>query len=636
MTSVPNFSITASLVIYKPDLSVLEKTLLALQAAGHTAKAGLDLTLALTIVDNSCDLAWNEKNKIWLDTRRPLLPSWDVDIRISPANVGYGKGNNLVIDTIESNYHLVLNPDLFVEKHALLRAVTFLEDNREFGLLTPAVFGVDGQRHYLCKRHPTLFIMYLRSFSSTWLQSIFRTMLAKFEMRDCDYDKPIFDVEYPTGSCMIFRTSTLKQINGFDQDYFLHYEDADIGRRSLMVARTIYLPGVKVVHKWARDTHQTWKSKLVTVKSGLIYWRKWNSPWRSRRCGHVVLPVMEGLNRQMPAELSRSPAANRDKTILVTGANGFIGRAVCATLSRMDYKVKGVMRREAGALLGKYVECLCLPDMDENTDWADILQGVHSVVHLAARVHLMHDTAKDPLAAFRLINVDLTLRLARQAAEKGVKRFVFVSSVKVNGEITPSGQPFTPADRPKPTDPYGISKHEAEQGLLALAAETGMEVVIIRPVLVYGPGVKANFQSMMYWIWKGLPLPLGSLSNRRSFLAVENLVDLIAVCLEHPAAANEIFLASDGQDMSISWLLRQTGWALNKPARLIPVPLAILRIGAKMLGRETILHRLCESLQVDISKNLLLLGWIPPVRIEQGLKKTAKYFVDSCHVPNHR
>ncbi len=617
-------SLTVSLVIYRPDLPILEKTLLALQAAGRAAKVRFDLQLDLIVVDNSSDAPENKKNESWLNARRQFLPDWNVKFLLSPGNVGYGKGNNLVIDTVTSDYHLVLNPDLFLEEDSLSRAVEFLEENSDFGLVTPAVFGVDGERHFLCKRHPTLLIMYLRSFSPAWLQSVFKMTLSEFEMRDCDYDKPIFDVEYPTGSCMFFRTKVLQQINGFDPDYFLHYEDADIGRRSLAVARTIYLPDMKVVHKWARDTHQAWKSKLVTVKSGLIYWGKWNSPWRKKAA--EPLPIAN-LTRTLGVGTERAPNRSApSKTILVTGANGFVGRALCSTLATMGYSVKAVMRHELGACSEPEVERLCLPEMDENTDWAEILQGVDSVVHLAARVHLMHDLAKDPLTAFRLINVNLTLRLARQAAEKGVKRFVFVSSVKVNGEVTPTGQPFTPADTPNPTDPYGVSKREAEQGLLALAAETGMEVVIIRPVLVYGPGVKANFQSMMYWLYKGVPLPLGALSNRRSFLALHNLVDLIAVCLEHPAAANEVFFASDGHDISISGLLRQAGAALGKPARLIPIPLMILRTGAKMLGRETILQRLCDSLQVDISKTRYLLGWEPPVTMEQGLEETARHF----------
>jgi len=241
-------------------------------------------------------------------------------------------------------------------------------------------------------------------------------------------------------------------------------------------------------------------------------------------------------------------------------------------------------------------------------------------------VHLMQDTAADPLTEFRRTNVDLTLNLARQAAAAGVRRFVFVSSIKVNGEVTPVGQPFNAEDQPRPTDPYGISKHEAELGLLKLATETEMDVVIIRPVLVYGQGVKANFHSMMHWLLKGVPLPLGALPNRRSFLALGNLADLIAICVHHPAAGNQIFLASDGQDLSISGLLRHAGAALGKSARLIPVPVMVLRAGARLVGQEAVMQRLCDSLQVDITKTRRVLGWRPPVRVDDALKETAKHF----------
>lgn len=616
-------------MVYKPDLPTLERTLLALQVAGRMAKAQHDLTLELTLVDNSCDATSHEQLKHWLQERQAAMPDWTVHVLLSPGNVGYGRGNNLVIERAQSDYHLVINPDLFVAPDALTESLRFLEANPETGLLTPAVFGEDGERHYLCKRHPTLLVMYLRSFSPAWLQSWFKTTLAEFEMRDCDYEKPIFDVEYPTGSCMFFRTSVLRQIQGFDPDYFLHYEDADIGRRTLGVARVTYVPAVKVVHQWARDTHRSWKASFVTIRSGLLYWRKWGGLFGSNPHASFTgksPAAKDGLQARETSKPQSVTLAGAGRTVLVTGANGFIGGAVCSDLPSRGYRVRGVVRRQGQIALQNGVERLSLKEMDETTDWSAALVGVDSVVHLAARVHLMRDTAADPLTEFRRTNVALTLNLARQAAAAGVRRFVFISSIKVNGEVTPVGQPYTAEDVPQPSDPYGISKHEAEQGLMKLAAETGLEVVIIRPVLVYGPGVKANFYFMMQWLQKGVPLPLGALPNRRSFVALDNLVDLIAVCLQHPAAANQIFLASDGEDLSISALLRRTGAALGKPARLISVPVMVLRAGARLVGQEAVLQRLCDSLQVDITKTRRVLGWTPPVKVDEVLKKTAQHF----------
>jgi UDP-glucose 4-epimerase len=235
----------------------------------------------------------------------------------------------------------------------------------------------------------------------------------------------------------------------------------------------------------------------------------------------------------------------------------------------------------------------------------------------------MHDTAADPLTAFRAVNVEGTLNLARQAAAAGVKRFVFVSSVKVNGEATLPGQPFTADDAPAPLDAYGISKMEAEQALREIALQTGMEVVIIRPPLVYGPGVKANFAAMMRWLQRGVPLPLGAIHNQRSLVALDNLVDLIVTCLTHPAAANQTFLVSDGEDVSTTELLRRMGRAMGRPARLIPVPVSWLKLAAALVGKRDVAQRLCGSLQVDIEKTRRLLGWTPPLTLDQGLKKAA-------------
>ncbi|MCY1297327.1 N-acetyl-alpha-D-glucosaminyl-diphospho-ditrans,octacis-undecaprenol 4-epimerase [compost metagenome] len=250
------------------------------------------------------------------------------------------------------------------------------------------------------------------------------------------------------------------------------------------------------------------------------------------------------------------------------------------------------------------------------------------MIHCAARVHVMNDTEADPLAAFRRANVEGTLTLARQARDAGVRRFIFVSSIKVNGESTEPGNPFTADQIPAPVDPYGVSKQEAEQGLRAIAEDSGMEVVIVRPTLVYGPGVKANFLSMMRWLNRGVPLPFGAIHNRRSLVSLYNLVDLIVTCIHHPAAANQTFLVSDGEDVSTTELLRRIGKALGRPARLLPVPSAMLEMGATALGKRALSQRLCGSLQVDINKTRELLGWTPPVSLEEALKRTANHYLE--------
>jgi len=308
--------------------------------------------------------------------------------------------------------------------------------------------------------------------------------------------------------------------------------------------------------------------------------------------------------------------------VLLTGSTGFVGQAVLRAL----------------VLKGELVIC---PDrkrprsdrefisgIDGDTDWFGLLAGVSCVIHSAARVHVVNETVADPLGEFRKVNVEGTLKLATQAAALGVKRFIFLSSIKVNGETTSAGSPFTSADAPAPLDAYGISKWEAEQGLNALARETDMDVVIIRPVLVYGPGVKANFLSMMNWLNKGFPLPLGALDNRRSLVGLDNLVDLIVLCVDHPAAANQVFLVSDDEDISTTELLERMAHALGKPARLLPVPSWVLQAGASLVGKREVARRLCESLQVDIGKTKSLLNWRPPVTLDAALRITAKDFLE--------
>jgi nucleoside-diphosphate-sugar epimerase len=259
--------------------------------------------------------------------------------------------------------------------------------------------------------------------------------------------------------------------------------------------------------------------------------------------------------------------------------------------------------------------------LDANTNWLATLTNQQVVIHAAARAHIMKDEVSDPLTEYRCVNVDGTLNLARQAAAMGVKRFIFISSIKVNGELTHPGKAFTEEDLAAPEDAYGISKWEAEQGLWQIQRETGMEVVIIRPPLVFGPGVKGNFASMIRLVEKGLPLPLGAIDNQRSLVALDNLVDLIITCIDHPAAANQVFLAGDGEDLSTTELLRGVARAMGKPARLIPVPPSLLMLGATVLGKKAVAQRLLGSLQVDISKARRLLGWQPPVSVEEGLRR---------------
>lgn len=312
--------------------------------------------------------------------------------------------------------------------------------------------------------------------------------------------------------------------------------------------------------------------------------------------------------------------------VLITGATGFLGNSLGRTLSLAGrFSIKAQARSS--------VESPWADEISRVTDLSDIqpssnlFEEIDAVIHCAARVHVMNDTASNPLEEFRKVNVDGTLNLARLAAKAGVRRFIFISSIKVNGENTESGKIFKADDTPAPKDPYGISKMEAENGLKQIAAETGMELVIIRPVLVYGPGVKANFLTMMRWVHKGVPLPLGAIQNKRSLVALDNLIDLIVTCIEHPAAANQIFIASDGEDLSTSELLHRMASALGVRARLLPVPQSLLVNMAAVLGKKAMAQRLCGSLQVDISKAQELLGWTPPLSVDEGLRLVASSYL---------
>jgi nucleoside-diphosphate-sugar epimerase len=317
------------------------------------------------------------------------------------------------------------------------------------------------------------------------------------------------------------------------------------------------------------------------------------------------------------------------KPVLITGASGFVGAAVAARLVQLGCPNTRAAVRRAYTQLPLGVEGCVVPTLAADTDWTSALAGIDSVVHAAARVHVMRESATDPLDAFRRVNVEGTLNLARQAAQAGVRRFVFISSIKVNGEVTEPGRPFRADDEPAPQDAYGVSKLEAEVGLRALAETTGMEVVIIRPVLVYGPGVRANFQALMSLVNKGVPLPLGRTSNRRSLVALDNLVDLVCTCLEHPAAAHQTFLVSDGEAVSTAGLVRAMATALGKKPRLLDVPLPWMSRVAQALGQGAVTQRLFESLEVDIDKNRQLLGWEPSTRMADALLATARPYVEA-------
>jgi UDP-glucose 4-epimerase len=307
--------------------------------------------------------------------------------------------------------------------------------------------------------------------------------------------------------------------------------------------------------------------------------------------------------------------------ILVTGATGFVGRRVCETLRARGIDATGAARMAGDGLVG-------VGEIGGHTDWSEALAGCTAVIHLAARVHVMNDSETDPLRAYREVNLHGSLALARQAAQAGVSRFVFVSSVKVNGEST-TGQPFSERDEPRPLDPYGQSKMEAEAALRELARETGMEVVIVRPPLVYGPGVKANFLNLVKLVGTGLPLPFGRARGRRSMVALDNLVDLLILCTTHPAAAGETFMVSDGQDLTVGELAAMIASAMGKRAMLVPVPVTLMLGAARLLGKAAVADRLLGSLQVDIGRTRDCLGWRPAITPQAGIDQTVGHFLAS-------
>ncbi|MEX0729474.1 MAG: NAD-dependent epimerase/dehydratase family protein [Aquisalimonadaceae bacterium] len=315
------------------------------------------------------------------------------------------------------------------------------------------------------------------------------------------------------------------------------------------------------------------------------------------------------------------------RNLLVTGGTGFVGGALLHRLAMIPgLRVRAATRGRA-CHLPAAVEVVQVGDLSPDTDWRSAVFGADVVVHVAARVHVMDEVAADPLAEFRRVNVSGTLRLASEAADAGVRRLVFISSIKVNGERTSPGQPFRSEDVPSPMDPYAHSKLEAERGLADVARQTGLEVVIVRPPLVYGFGVKANFERLMKLVYRGVPLPLGSVRNSRSMIGLDNLVDLLVRCVDAPEAAGQTFLVSDGRDLSTPELIRLIAAAMGRSPRLLPVPVAVLRLAGALTGKGAEVERLCGSLQVDSSETRRVLGWEPPVSVEEAVRRTVSGYL---------
>jgi UDP-4-keto-D-QuiNAc 4-reductase len=316
-------------------------------------------------------------------------------------------------------------------------------------------------------------------------------------------------------------------------------------------------------------------------------------------------------------------------TVLVTGATGFVGRALCKQLQRLGHRVCAVTRTIP--FTGMHaIHSVQVDSVGPESDWRAALEGKDTVVHLAARVHVMRESTTDPLNEFRIVNVAGTERLATAAVAAGIRRLVYVSSIKVNGERTTT-RPFSENDAPQPEDAYAQSKREAEDVLRRISVQSGLEVVIVRPPLVYGPGVKGNFLSLLRLVDLGLPLPLGRCQNRRSLVGLTNLVDLLAQCVTHPAAAGQIFLAADGEDLSTPELLRRVAQAFGKRARLLPVPTGLLQFAARLIGRTGIYERLCGSLQVDAGNARRVLGWAPPQTVDAELMRTVQWYLSQRH-----
>lgn len=315
--------------------------------------------------------------------------------------------------------------------------------------------------------------------------------------------------------------------------------------------------------------------------------------------------------------------------VLVTGANGFVGSWLCDKLQGQGHQVVRVTRNHPCANPShNHIE---IGDIDEKTDWSGALQGVEVVIHTAARVHVLHESVTDPLSEFRHVNIDATVRLAEQAAEAGVRRFIFISTIGVLGNY--SKTPMNEERRPSPPNAYSASKKEAEVRLMQVADRKGIEVVILRPPLVYGPGVKANFLRLMQAVDRGLPLPFGRVKNLRDFISVENLCSLVMLCLTHPDAANQIFVVADGEPISTPALIRKLAALLQKPARLLPVPRWFLWQGARLTNKERLYHSICSSLRIDTRRARNVLGWQPVQSMDEGLQQTVEWYKQQSHPP---
>ena len=314
--------------------------------------------------------------------------------------------------------------------------------------------------------------------------------------------------------------------------------------------------------------------------------------------------------------------------VLITGASGFVGSPLVNYLASLGHELVALTRSTSSVKPheSELVKLSAIGDIDGSTNWSPYLVGVESIVHLANRAHVMNEQVSDPLSLYRAINTDGTLHLARQAVAAGVKRFIFISSIKVNGELTKPGQPFTADDVSVPLDPYGLSKYEAELGLRQIAQETGLEVVVIRPPLIYGPGVKANFLKMMRWVERGIPLPLGSIHNQRSLVGIDNFLNFISLCLTHPKAAGKTFLVSDDHDLSTTELLKGIARSMGQSSKLLAIPQGILEGVLGILGQRRIAERLCGSLQLDIQPTKDQLGWRPPYSFEDQMRKTIEAY----------
>ncbi len=317
-----------------------------------------------------------------------------------------------------------------------------------------------------------------------------------------------------------------------------------------------------------------------------------------------------------------------DKRILVTGATGFVGQRLCQILVKQGYVVRQAVRHSRqGQLIERLPsEYVVIGDIKESADWSQALEGVDGIIHLAGRAHIMREHVVDPLVAYRQVNVTGTAMLAKAAVLSGVKRVVFVSSIKVNGEST-RDRPFTPDDVPAPDDAYGLSKWEAEQELQRIARDTRLEVAIVRPPLVYGPGVKGNLLTLLRWVARGLPLPVGGCTNARSLVGLDNLVDLLVRCVSHPQAVGQVFLAGDGEDMSTRDLVKRVATAMKRKVALITLPPAWLRLSTRIVGKPEIYDRLCGSLQVDIEHARTLLAWAPPSSVDEELFRMTSWFM---------